>query len=271
MVHTASSGFDPSDYLLFTQKVRHRLGIHLSGYKEDQMKRRLGVIAQRTRSSNFLAYLEAIENDNGLLTEFLDQMTINVTELFRNPELFEVLKHEVLPRLLKNRPSQPFVGWSAGCSYGAEAYSLAMILNELAPTVPFRVRGTDVDLCVIGRATSPYFSPADMANVSPERRATFFRQADGIHYLPNTELRSKLSFSRHDLLADPYPSEEYDLIMCRNVVIYFTSEAKERIFQGFYKALRPGGILFVGGTERLANHNSIGFKLIKPFFYQKPG
>ncbi len=122
---------------------------------------------------------------------------------------------------------------------------------------------------MIARAERPCFNAADMLNISPARRQTHFHELDG-SFQPKINLRNMTRFGPHDLLGDNYPKSEYDLILCRNVVIYFTDDAKERIYRGFYQALKPGGILFVGGTERLSDHRAIGFDLIRPFFYRKP-
>jgi chemotaxis protein methyltransferase CheR len=83
-------------------------------------------------------------------------------------------------------------------------------------------------------------------------------------------LRRMIQFGHHDLLADNYNQGEYDLVLCRNVLIYFTEEAKDRIYRGFFRSLKPGGYLFVGGTERISDHRGMGFELVMPFFYRKP-
>ena len=164
----------------------------------------------------------------------------------------------------------PLSVWSAGSSYGAEAYSVAMLLHELDGVAPWKVRGTDVDLTVVTRANSASFCEADMKNVSADRRKIHFQEVVAGRFSPRLHLKRNVSFAGHDLLGTDYPTDTYDLICCRNVVIYFTDAAKERIFRGFYKSLKPGGILFVGGSERLPNHEKIGFEILGPFFYRKP-
>ena len=144
-----------------------------------------------------------------------------------------------------------------------------MLLHEHNPATAHRVQGTDLDLAVLAKAERICFSEADMLHVSPARRDAHFYETCGA-YQPKPHLRSKVRFRPHDLLAGPYPKGEHDLIVCRNVVIYFTDDAKDRIYRGFLEALRPGGVLFVGGTERLPNHRATGFDLLRPFFYRKP-
>jgi chemotaxis protein methyltransferase CheR len=261
--------FGDADYAWFQQRVETRLGVRLSQYKPDQMRRRLMSLAQKSGSESFTGFASAMERDPAQLGEFLDKMTINVTELLRNPERFGELVSLVLPGMLAQRKGTPLSLWSAGCSYGAEAYTLALLLHELQPGVGHKIRGTDIDLSILTRAERPNFSAADMVNVSPARRQAHFVEAGGA-YQPLPHLKNLVRFGPHDLLGETYPKAEYDLILCRNVIIYFNDDAKERIYRGFFQALRPGGILFVGGTERLSDHRSIGFELLRPFFYRKP-
>ena len=185
---------------------------------------------------------------------------------------FDDLTKTILPKLLSpiHKVQVPLNVWERRLlPYGAEAYTLAMLMHERDGRSGDKILGTDIDVEILKRARDPRFTAADMTNISAERRASHFK-ADGDKWTVQPHLRSRVSFARHDLLADPYPRGEYDLILCRNVVIYFTDVAKERIYRGFYEALTPGGILFVGGTERLADHRAIGFDLVMPFFYRKP-
>lgn len=262
-------GFSEADYGRFQTRVEARLGIRLSQYKSDQMRRRLMSLAQKNGADSFTGFASMVERDPAQLSELLDKITINVTELLRNPDRFSELTSQVLPDLLAQRKGAPLSLWSAGCSYGAEAYTMAMLLHELQPAAAHKIKGTDIDLSVLARAANPSFSAADMVNLSPARRTAHFLEVGGNHQ-PRPHLRSKVRFEPHDLLGGVYPKSEYDLILCRNVVIYFNDDAKERIYRGFFQALRPGGILFVGGTERLSDYRTVGFELLRPFFYRKP-
>ena len=264
-----SVSFGESDFGWFQQRVEMKTRIRLSEYKSDQMRRRIATLAEKAGCASFTAYAALIERDPVHLADFLDRMTINVTELLRNPNRFAELTDGILPDLLTQRKNQPLSVWSAGCSYGAEACTMALLLHEIAPGKAHKIKGTDLDLTMIARAERPSFSAADMVNISPARRQAHFHELADI-YQPKIHLRNFMRFGPHDLLGDVYPKAEYDLILCRNVVIYFTDEAKERIYRGFFQALKPGGILFVGGTERLSDHRAIGFELMRPFFYRKP-
>ncbi len=261
--------FTDKDYEWFAIKVESKFNVRLGDYKPEQMKRRLAMLADRCGSSNFVAYFSLLERDQVKLDQFLNEMTINVTELLRNPALFDVLFNEVLPSRFPRKGSSEFRVWSAGCSYGAEAYTLAMLFHEIAQGNQFRVRGTDIDLAVLARASNAVFSPEDMVNISEERRRKHFMSPDGSAFMPQSHLKSHVDFSPHDLLSNNYPTAQYDLILCRNVLIYFTDEAKERIYHNMCRSLKPGGVLFVGGSERLQDHLKAGFTFMRPFFYEK--
>ena len=265
----APVGFGEADFALFQQRMQAKTGIRLSEYKADQMCRRIGALARQSGCDSFAAYAALVEREPGQLAEFRDRMTINVTELLRNPDRFAELTEAVLPDLLARRPNSPLSVWSAGCSYGAEAYTLALLLHEASPATAHRILGTDIDPAVLGRAARPCFSDADVMNLSPARLAAHFNHS-GDGYRPRPHLQGRIRFAPHDLLGGSYPNAEHDLIVCRNVIIYFTDDAKDRIARGFLRALRPGGVLFVGGTERLSDHRALGFELLRPFFYRKP-
>jgi chemotaxis protein methyltransferase CheR len=162
--------------------------------------------------------------------------------------------------------------WSAGSSYGAEAYSLAILLHELAPNRGHQILGTDIDQEVLERARRGVFGESDLRNAPAEYKQRYFHtiQENGrTLYEADPVLKRYLKFERHNLLSDPYP-KGFHLIACRNVVIYFSDEAKERIFREFHNALVPGGYLFVGNTERIFTYAQIGFENPSAFFYKKP-
>ncbi len=264
----AGPAFSVAEYDLFSQRVQMSLGIRLVEYKPDQMRRRLTTIATQTGCNSFLTYFAEIQKSELVKKAFLDHMTINVTELMRNTDLFDTLAKKILPELIKNSGPAGISIWSAGCSYGAEAYTVSMLLNEMVPLPIFKVRGTDIDYGALNKANSAMFGKADMVGVEVARRKRHFMEVGDDTFIPMPALRKNVSFGPHDLLGTEYAAESYDLILCRNVVIYFNDDAKERIYQNFWKALKPGGVLFVGGTERLSNNSAKNYESICPFFYR---
>ncbi len=257
---------DNLDFEAFKRKVRSAYGIDLNAYKRQQMERRLRANMTRCGAANFQQYYSAMQKDGALLDEFLDRITINVSELFRNPEQFETLRTKVLPDLLARHRDLSI--WSAGCSYGAEPYTLSVLLDELAPDGRHRILATDIDDRMLMRARAGAFQDSEMQNVSKARLVRYFeRTADG--YAAKDVLKQKIAFRKHNLLEDRFDSG-FDLILCRNVVIYFTDETKAALYERFCKSLQPGGWLFIGGTERIADHAKLGFENHMPFFYSKP-
>lgn len=261
----------PADYVRFCEGIRAMTGIDLGQYRPAQMERRLRTFAVRNGSRDLDVYLAELRRDPAALDGFLDRMTINVSELFRNPERFAEVESDLFPALLKRAPGGLKV-WSAGCSYGAEVYSLAILLKELAPRARHEILAADIDQRVLQRARAGVFSSADMRNVAPERRRRWFTEGRGPHgptWEASAELRTAVSFSRMDLLRDPFPRGVH-FIACRNVVIYFNDAAKAGLYRRFYDALAPGGLLFVGSTERVNGAEEMGWEKAGTFFYRRP-
>lgn len=255
---------DDPGYEFLKARVLSLLGVDLGSYKESQMRRRLGGLLERLGISSFQEYAARLEKEERLRREFLDFITINVSEFFRNPDRFRELETMILPDLY--RRDRPFRAWSAGTANGAEAYSLAILLFEHPPLRGARVLATDIDRQMLEQAREGIYTEQDLKNVDPARRKRFFRP-DGDRYRVTDALRSLVEVRRHDLLRDPYPTD-LDLIVCRNVIIYFTDEAKAHLFRGFRSSLREGGVLFLGGTESFFNSRDYGFETIRPFFYR---
>jgi len=162
-----------NDFERFKQQLYQRTGLDLNQYKFDQTYRRIWTMVERAGFQRFTDYLQHLLQDEARLRAFIDRLAINVSELFRNPEQFQILEREVLPLLLQRSFSLRL--WSAGCSYGAEAYSLAILLHELAPRRPHQILGTDIDQEMLTRAQRGIFQENDMRSVPPTYRERYFR------------------------------------------------------------------------------------------------
>ena len=250
-------------YMLLRQRVLEATGIDISAYKRQQMERRLKALLDRSRVSSYYAYAKLIEGDPEKARELWDFITINVSEFFRNPDRFVELEAKIIPLLHKGKPLRV---WSAGCSNGAEPYSLAMILDEAVEN-GYSIIATDIDRKTLARAREGLYDPSDLKNVSPSRMMKYFEAREG-KFAVVENIRKHVKFMYHDLLSDPFMTD-LDLIVCRNVIIYFTEEAKENVFRGFARALKPGGVLFLGETETIFNSRAFGFEPISPFFYKR--
>ena len=249
----------------FYGRLHRRTGLDLRLYKQEQMQRRiLGVVdAKGLKDLKDLA--TRVEGDATEMQWLMDKLAINVSELFRNPEKWTELEKHIIPALLTR--SSRLKCWSAGCSYGAEAHTLAAILESSFPG-SHSILGTDIDEAALAQARRGEFSAADVRGVPPKIRDRFF-EADGEGWRAKPSLKRSLTFRKGNLLADRFDNN-FDLILCRNVVIYFTDAAKEELYRRLFAALRPGGILFVGSTERIFSARQIGFESPIPFFYQRP-
>jgi chemotaxis protein methyltransferase CheR len=267
-MHSAAEAQLPADFEAFRKRAYQLTGLDLTSYKAPQMHRRLTALLSRQKIANFAEYARVLERDAVRRQEFRDYVTINVSEFFRDADRFGELERRVLPQLLSSGGGLKV--WSAGCSMGAEPYSVSILLNELAPGRMHSILATDVDDTILERARAATgYLAADLRNAGAERiRRWFVATPDGRFSLGQPP-RAGLRFSKHDLLRDAYPRGPFDLIACRNVVIYFTEEAKERIYQGFVGALAPGGVLFLGGTEAIMRPQTLGLAVLGPGFYRK--
>ncbi len=254
------------EYEYLKSKVLTLSGLDLGNYKSRQMRRRLDGFIDRSPAPDVRQYFDLVSRDRSALKKLMDFLTINVSEFFRDPEHWEVMGKNILPGLL--RKSGRLNIWSAGCSNGAEAYTTAMVLEGLSPGNSHRIFATDLDEVTLekARAGGPY-SPADVKNVSRALLLRHFSQTDQ-GYFVNERLKRNLVFKRHNMLADPFETG-FDMVICRNVVIYFSDQAKEQLFQKIYRSIKGDGWLFIGATEALLNARELGFQRRHASFYHK--
>ena len=254
------------DYLEFCEGVRVLTGIDLAQYKRPQMERRIRSFAESRGATSLPDYLRRLSADRAALDSFLDRMTINVSQLWRNPEQWDRLATSVLPELAA---AGRIRCWSAGCSYGAEAYTLAALCRSKVPAARAEVRGTDIDTRMVERARAGVFSEADARTAPPaELKRWFERTADG-EWQAKAELRMLTKFETGDLLRDRFPKGGYDLVLCRNVVIYFTEPVRDALHARLAESVRPGGYLLIGSTERISSPEGMGLEPVHPFLYRR--
>jgi chemotaxis protein methyltransferase CheR len=247
------------------KEVEKRFGLNLSSYKPQRVKRRTELLL-RKYNVGYREYLNMLIKDKKYLDEFMDKMTINVTEFFRNPEKWWELRDEIIPLIAKNSLRMKF--WSAGCSSGEEPYSLAILVHELNLSYKTRILATDIDIGVLRRAQEGIYEERAFVSTPKEYLEKYFEKLPDGRYRIKDSVKKIVEFKRHDLLKDPF-EKNFDLIVCRNVVIYFEPEAKNELYRKFAESLKPGGFLFVGNTERIFNYKELGFEIYKPFIYRK--
>jgi chemotaxis protein methyltransferase CheR len=254
------------DYEQFKTQVLTLTKIDLSSYKERQMKRRIDSLIAKNKFKGYDDYIATIRKDSKMLEEFVTYLTINVSEFYRNPEQWKVLETEILPKLLAVKKQMKI--WSAACSTGDEPYSLAMVLSKYIPLHNISILATDIDKQILEKAQTGVYIDKSLAGLPKEFRDKFFTPTGKSTFEVRAEIKRCVQFKQHNLLLDPYP-RDYDLILCRNVLIYFTEEAKEEVYVKFHGALRSGGYLFVGSTEQIMKYREIGYESPKSFFYRK--
>ncbi|MBP1933451.1 CheR family methyltransferase [Ammoniphilus resinae] len=253
------------DFIQFIGNVKRKTGIDLLLYKEAQMKRRLTSLRLKRGYSSFAQYFDAMNQDQELYYEFLDRMTINVSEFFRNPGRWDVLNNKILPRLLREKGRVK--SWSAACSTGEEPYTLALIMLRSLNLKDLQITATDIDEGALAKAKLGLYSDRSLQDCPKDLLSKYFTK-EGTTYRVSEEIKRAINFKKHNLLADPFETN-YDLIICRNVMIYFTEEAKHILYQKFSQALRPGGVLFVGSTEQIFHPQKYQFEAEDTFFYKK--
>ncbi|MGH2928329.1 MAG: CheR family methyltransferase [Solirubrobacteraceae bacterium] len=256
---------DDDDYVAFCEGLRQICGVDLARYKRPQMERRLRSFFARRGVVRLTDCLQRLRCEPAELEALLDRVTINVSQLWRHPEQWARLERDVLPELASAGPVR---AWSAGCSYGAEAFTLAAVCHRAIPSARVSILGTDIDRRMIERARRGVFSDQDARGIDPrELERGFERVPEG--WRAREALRAITSFQTGDLLrARPRPAW-YDLILCRNTVIYFAEPIRDDLHGRLAQALRPGGYLVVGATERVSAPGDLQLETAHPFIYRK--
>jgi chemotaxis methyl-accepting protein methylase len=229
-------------------------GWDLARFKEAYLRRRVATRVRSTQVDGWAAYGELLKRDPQELERLRDRLTVNVTEFFRDPDFWQVLEGQVLPGLVAEavrRPRRELRLWSAGCSSGEEPYSLALLaqraVKAAGAAVQVRVLASDIDELILARAREGRY-PDEALRLVPEalRREAFV--ADGAQWKVAPALREAVAFRSLDLFSSP-PPPELDLVLCRNVMIYFSRDLQQRLLRAFHQALRPGGYFATGKTE----------------------
>lgn len=253
------------DYEGFKQKVYKLTGIDLSSYKERQMRRRIESLIKRNNYDDYDEYFKALTQNTKLYDEFVNYLTINVSEFYRNPGQWDILEKDVLPNLFKQKSSLKI--WSAACSTGEEPYSMVMLLSKFMDINSIKIIATDIDDGAVAKAKRGVYVPKSLENL-PKEFVTKFFDKEGDSYKIKDVVKKCVEFKKHNLLSDRY-IDNCDLIICRNVMIYFTEEAKAEIYQRFRDSLSPLGVLFVGSTEQIIMPQRYKLEPLKTFFYKK--
>ena len=257
------------DYEEFKKAFYEHSTIDLNLYKEKQMKRRLTSLVERNGFSSFMDFFQATLKDKNLYQTFINYLTINVSEFYRNPNQWEILESKIIPMIIDKKGSIERIKiWSSACSTGDEPYTLVMILSNFFPLSQIRIIASDIDLSAIEKAKQGLYSSRSIKDLPKEYLNKYFTRISDDSYKISDDIKKCVDFRQLNLLRDPYP-QQMDLIVCRNVLIYFTEEAKSQIYVNFNRALVDDGILFIGSTEQIIGASKYGLKPVNTFIYQK--
>ncbi|HYS39388.1 MAG TPA: CheR family methyltransferase [Pseudonocardiaceae bacterium] len=242
---------DLEDLLTF---IRDSRGFDFTGYKRSSLARRIRKRMQDVGIPDYVDYQDRLESSAEEFRYLFNTILINVTSFFRDTDTWTYLQHEILPNLLAGiNPTEEIRVWSAGCSSGEEAYSLAIVLAEALGIEEcvrrVKIYGTDVDEEALREARSGLY-PAKSLDAMPEELRHKYFEANGAQFVLRSDLRRRVIFGRHDITRDA-PISRLDLLVCRNTLMYFNVEAQSKIIDRFHFALRQGGYLFLGKAEML--------------------
>jgi chemotaxis protein methyltransferase CheR len=255
-------------------KLKQARNIDFSDYRPDLLRRRIEGRLAKLRIDDYACYLEYLENDPSEWDNLIDTIAINVSSFFRDPIVFEVVAQKLLPGIIEKRcqkATKEIRIWSAGCAGGEEPYSLAILLcealKEEASEWAVHIFGTDIDKEALERAKQAVYSRESLMAAKLGHLDQYFDPTKGGFKL-KPEVRKMVRFSNDDLAAMKTfaPTEsvfgEFDMIFCRNVLIYFKPELQNRVMKKFMRSLAPEGYLILGDSEKIGAEISAGFGVV---------
>lgn len=250
----------PADPSRILETLRNVTGVDFTQYKASSLYRRITRRMVLHRMEEVREYARFLRHHPEEVEALYQDILINVTRFFRDPETFEALKTSLLPKLFKNRsPHEPLRIWVVGCSTGEEAYSIAIILAELAEAtgnrLPVQVFATDLNGACIDKARAGVYPLSIAHDISPQRLEKFFAEVDG-RYRVNKRIRDMCVFARHNVLTDP-PFSQMDLISCRNMLIYLEPALQKKVVPLLHYALKPAGFLLLGSSETIGSYRDL--------------
>jgi two-component system, chemotaxis family, CheB/CheR fusion protein len=248
-----ADGGSGADLERVVEKVSTERSFDVRGYKRTTLYRRIRKRMLDARCPSVTDYLSRLDTDPHEYVQLVNTILINVTEFFRDPAAWEFVQHTCLvPLLQQTDTDEPVRAWSVGCATGEEAYSLAISLAELnGDEKNIKIYATDMDEGALAVARAGIYEAADLRNVSPARRERFFEELPGSRYRLRREIRSMVIFGHHNVLEHA-PISRLDILVCRNLLIYFDGETQQQLVKRFHYAVRGAGYLFLGKAETIS-------------------
>jgi len=257
-----------ADFNYLTKLAFNQSGIVLGESKRDMLYGRVMKRIRLLRVSGFSAYCQLLQDSySGELNEFINAITTNLTSFFRERYHFDFLQRVALPDFKRNNPDKKLRIWSAGCSTGQEAYSIAMTIENQLHYWDAKILATDLDSEVLSHAAAGHYD--DLTGIAIDYRLQYCSNMNDYNqYMMSEKVRQLIAFKRLNLLAQWPMKGQFDAIFCRNVLIYFNEETTKKLVQRFYSRLKPGGYLFIGHSESLQSFNT-HFSLVGQTIYQR--
>lgn len=236
--------------LLIEKIMQVKTGKDLHQFKRPFLSRRINARIKAVGVRDGSEYAKLLESDSTEPSLLFKSFSINVTEFYRDPFVWEYLSSTIIPKIIRNN-GKPVHIWSAGCASGEEPYSLAILLKEVIGTknVKFTITATDISSDAINRAKNGQYLSQSLKNLPPNIIAKYFTQTNNNFYQTNESIKQLVTFQQGDILS--FPVEHIDLITCRNVLIYYDKPAQELVFQKFHKTLNNDGYLVIGQDETM--------------------
>lgn len=253
-----------ADYEKLKNDLYRRLGIDLNAYKEQQMRRRINQWLDRYSLTSYDNLVKRIDEDTEHRAKFVEYLTINTSNFFRDTAVFKTIEEQILPAICTgNRPRI----WSAGASIGAEIYSIAILMNEYRYSAS-QLLATDLDETILQKAQEGIYLANQIGSMDQKYLDKYFAKLPNGTWEIAEHIKKPVVFKKHDLLRDSY-DKNFDLILCRNVFIYFTSETQARLITNFVHSLKPRGYFIVGSAEQIMDPASFGLERVSYCIYQK--
>lgn len=230
-------------------------GISIHEYKRNYIVRRIRARVVRSEVHTYKAYFNFLLKNHQEIDIIKKSLSINVTRFFRNRDTFDFVLKNVLPIVTRERVNNTIQMWSAGCAVGAEPYSMAMIMDKMM--TPYSIQATDIKSELLDLARGALYDKGYLGELNPVEIENYFDEIDETTVKVKKKYRSKVNFFKLNLLEDRYPMN-FDIIFCRNVLIYIDKEPQIKIINGFMDALRPGGFLILGRTESIFRNRQVG-------------
>ncbi len=258
--------------------VYQRFGIHLSDQKRTLVAGRLAKRLRDLNLSSYGDYLEYLKIDTtgSELTEFINRITTNHSFFYREKDHFDFLAKVILPRIRQEQaknPAYPLRIWSAGCSSGDEVYTVAMVIREFFgesfPLLDCGLLATDISLAALQEAQAARYGEVRIKELPPRFRSSWLTKIADDQYVLSPEIRNMVMFKRFNLMTDRFPFKgQFDLVFCRNVMIYFDQAKRDHLVNAIYHFVKPGGYFFIGHSESLQRLNC-PFEYVSPAIYRR--